>query len=411
MDWQAIRQNVNESLWVTMAWEWLQRFLGRVVDSVLWVTMIYSGYLLAPGAPQPPGHLSTIMYIAQFVALDVGGLGLYQLAQKHKVARWSFPCNMAYTLIGITLVTITYAGIHHAVPEIPEQTHRLIEITLVVIRAVVTPLYGLALQSLKSRENAQALHIRDLQTEVSTLQGQLSSREHEVSRLRVQLDSKEQEVGSLHKHLDSKEHEVSRLRVQLDSQGLELADLRERYATDQRWQQSQVSSLQQEVDRQQEAMLALRSQVQTAQLEAERLRVQVESHKQERERVQAMLVSERQQVSTRSPHLDSKEQEVSRLSVQLDSLQQLDSGQREVSSEQQKVNSGQHKVLHLDSRSRKSGQVDSGEIIEQIRDLLCKEPGLSGRALACRLNISPTTANRWKSFVEHQNAASRSVNE
>jgi transposase len=63
------------------------------------------------------------------------------------------------------------------------------------------------------------------------------------------------------------------------------------------------------------------------------------------------------------------------------------------------VDSGQGKVVKLDTARRRSGQDDSA-IAEQIRNLLDKEPGLSGRAVASRLGCSPTTAAKWKSFFE-----------
>jgi hypothetical protein len=148
------REMLKESTWVTIAWEWLQKLLGRSVDAVLWVTMIFSGYQLIPGAPQPPIMISTFMFVLQFIALDVGGLGLNQLAQQQGLSRWAYSRVIAYILIGITLVTITYSGIHHAVPAIPDQVNAGIEVTLVIARSVMTVLYGQAIRSLKQVERS-----------------------------------------------------------------------------------------------------------------------------------------------------------------------------------------------------------------------------------------------------------------
>jgi peptidoglycan hydrolase CwlO-like protein len=253
---------------------------------------------------------------------------------------------------------------------------------------------------------------------MSSLQQQVGTGHRERSRGEGELESERQKVSSLQKELDTAEArsttlgrelkvalvEMDTLRSQLDGKKQELTGLRETLESEQQWQGGRVERLEQQLLAEQDTVVTLRRQVHKGQLDSESLQGKLDSTHRELEAVQVALSTEREKVSTLREHLDSKEQEVSRLRVQLNSLQQVDSGKPE-------VDGGQHKVLHLDSRSRKSGQVDSGEIIEEIRDLLCKEPGLSGRALACRLNISPTTANRWKSRIENQNAASRSVNE
>src|SRR5215472_1897436 len=92
---------IKESLWITIAWEWVQKLLGRAVDAVLWVTMVFAGYQLIPGVPQPYQVVSIVMFVAQFVALDIGGLALNQMAKSQGLPKRSFSRIVAYILIGI----------------------------------------------------------------------------------------------------------------------------------------------------------------------------------------------------------------------------------------------------------------------------------------------------------------------
>ena len=121
IDWAKVKQSLGDSSWFTVAWEWFQTLLGRVCDFVLWVTMIFACYQLIPGAPLPSPQVSVVMFVLQFVALDIGGLSLLQIARRRGLERWSYVCWIAYILIGITLITIAYSGIQHAVPGLNPQ--------------------------------------------------------------------------------------------------------------------------------------------------------------------------------------------------------------------------------------------------------------------------------------------------
>src|SRR6266496_3346878 len=439
MNWQ---ERLNDSSWVTIGWEWLQVLPGRSVDFVLWTTMIFSCYQLIPGAPQAPAGVSTFMFILQFIALDIGGLGLNRLAQQQGLPRWAYARVVAYILIGITLVTISYAGIEHAVT-VPLEITGWIEAMLVIARSIMTVLYGQAIHSLKAQEQSMRDHLAELeeqatlqqqqldsgQQEVSslrvqldTLQQQAFSGQQEVSTLRVQLDSEQGKVSSLQEQLDSGQRdtsalrtqlnvahvEVDTLRAQLDGKKQELESLRETFSSGQEWQESRVrqmveterqrvSNLQRQLTDEQNAVVGLRRELNAALVEADRLRTQMEVKQHEVEGVQAVLKTEQQEVSSLRVQLDTLQQRAFSSGVQLDNP----------SSGQGKVDSGQGKVVRLDTnRPRKSGQ-DAVEhaLAEQIRGLLTAEPGLSGRALAARLGCSPTTAAKWKGIIETERDA------
>jgi len=446
MNWQ---ERLKDSSWVTIGWEWLQVLPGRSVDFVLWTTMIFSCYQLIPGAPQAPAGVSTFMFILQFIALDIGGLGLNRLAQQQGLPRWAYARVVAYILIGITLVTISYAGIEHAVT-VPLEVTGWIEAMLVIARSIMTVLYGQAIHSLKAQEQSMRDHLAELEEQVTLQQEQLESGQQEVSSLRVQLNTLQQrafsgqqhlstvqqevdtlrvqlnteqgKVSSLQEQLDSGQRdastlrtqlnvalvEVDTLRAQLDGKKQELESLRETFSSGQEWQESRVrqmveterqrvSNLQRQLTDEQNAVVGLRRELNAALVEADRLRTQMEVKQHEVEGVQAVLKTEQQEVSSLRVQLDTLQQRAFSSGVQLDNP----------SSGQGKVDSGQGKVVRLDTnRPRKSGQ-DAVEhaLAEQIRGLLTAEPGLSGRALAARLGCSPTTAAKWKGIIETERDA------
>lgn len=385
LNWQTIWDMFKESTWITMLWEWFQTLLGRMVDFILWVTMIFSGYQLIPGAPQPSQGVSNFMFILQFVALDVGGLGLNQLGQRHGLGRWSFARVVAYILIGITLVTITYAGIHHAIPNIPTAWNNAVEVALVVARAVMTVFYGQAMKSFHVVEQTT----RD---RIASLEAETTARRDEVSTLQQRLSTAQQEVSTLRHHLDSASVQMDGLRGQLQEREQTVSTLRSHLDT----HQQTVSTLQQQVDGGQDELTSVRQQL--------------SSILQERDHLHGQLDSREQAVSTLQQHLSSVQEELSILRVHLDSGQtkvdaeQVDSEKKTMSSGQAKVDTGQvdrenerrGNVVLLQSRVHKQGHERMDTLAEQIKALHDAEPGLTDRAIALRLSCSPTTVGKWR---------------
>ena len=234
---EQVKEALKDSSWVTIAWDWFQTLLGRAVDAVLWATMVFSCYQLIPGAAQPDPKVSLFAFILQFIALDVGGLGLNRMAQQQGLARWSYSRVIAYILIGITLVTVTVAGIERAV-QVPDQVKAWIEVLLVIARSIMTVLYGQAIHSLKHQVQSTRNRIAELeaqvssvQREVSSLRRQLESEQRTVSSLRVQVSEKQQEVDTLTGQLQSGQREVSSLKQQATSGQGEVSSLRSRLNT------------------------------------------------------------------------------------------------------------------------------------------------------------------------------------
>jgi hypothetical protein len=248
--WQ---ERLKDSSWVTIGWEWLQALLGRSVDFVLWTTMIFSCYQLIPGAPQPATEVSTCMFILQFIALDVGGLGLNRLAEQQGLNRWAYARVVAYILIGITLVTISYVGIEHAV-KVPAGVTSWIEAMLVIARSIMTVLYGQAIHSLKAQEESTRERLAELEERAPAQQEELEHKQQEASSLRVQVNTVQGEMSRVQEQLDREQHATSTLRVQLNTAQIEAGTLR-----------AQLEGKQQELERMHEAVSSEQEQVNSQQ--------------------------------------------------------------------------------------------------------------------------------------------------
>jgi chromosome segregation ATPase len=122
------------------------------------------------------------------------------------------------------------------------------------------------------------------------------------------------------------------------------------------------------------------------------------------------------QVDTVQSHLHVKHTEVDRLTQQVSAGQkELDTLRRHMKSTRQEkrgvgqaddeqVTADTSRVINMTSRRARSStsQQEDAVLEAQIRELLKKSPGLSGRAIAARVQCSPTTANKWKSIFEKE---------
>jgi hypothetical protein len=352
---------LKDSSWVTIAWEWLQSLLGRTVDFILWVTMIFACYQLIPGAPMPTQGVSVFMFVMQFIALDIGGMSLNQIGQRHGLHTWSYTRVVAYACIFVTLVTIVFAGIEHAIV-VPKDVSNWVEVSLVIARSVLTVLYGQAVRAIKTVEQTEDDRVAALEEEASNLRSQLDTEQKRASNLQSQLDTKQKEVSNLSVQLDV-------LKMQLDGKRQELESIKETFTTGQEWQENRAQQL----------------------LEAEQRRVS----------------SLQEQLDTERGKLFTVQQEVSKLRLQLDTerakssnLQEKMNGQR-VSSVQPKASSVQSGGVQLDTKEKEQNSSEN-TIESQIRALLAEEPGLSARAIASKIGCSPTTASTWKKAIEQE---------
>jgi peptidoglycan hydrolase CwlO-like protein len=334
------------------------------------------------------------MFVLQFVALDIGGMGLRQLAQRHGLEKGAYTYKIANACIAVTFATLIFAGLQHATTINPELT-TWVEVILVIARSGLTVLYGQAIRALKFVEQTEDNEIAALQEEMSNLRLHVSNEQQRVSSLQTQLDSEKKKVSSVQSELerrvsdlvssgqagvssvqlelDRATTEVSSLRIQLDGKEQQITSLQEALGSGMKLHENStqqiVSSVQRQLDKALTDVSSLQEQVSSGQQEIVNLRGQ----------------------------LDSERMKVSSLQDQLDS-QRVSTTPQKVSSF---VSSGQSEGVQLDTEEKEQ-DISESTIEEQIRAILVEEPGLSGRAIAARVGCSPTTASTWKKAIEQE---------
>jgi septal ring factor EnvC (AmiA/AmiB activator) len=341
----TVKERLKDSSWVTMAWEWFQTLLGRAVDSVLWVTMIFACYQLIPGALQPAASVSVFMFVAQFVALDIGGLSLNQMARSRGLPKYAYARIVAYILIGITLTTLTFAGIQHAVPHMDPNITIWVEVILVVARSVMTVLYGQAIHTLKAEEQKEHNRVAELEQQVSDLQEQLNTEQQTVSSLQQQQISQQQQAGTLQRQLEAAQQEFSQTKTTLEAS------------------EQQVIVLQEERDGGRNEQASLQRQLSVALVEVDTLRVQLEGKSRElvglremmengqewqESRIQQMLVAEQKRVASLQEQLEASDTQVSTLREQLNrAILSTDEQTRTMTNLQRRLSDAEQQVQDL----------------------------------------------------------------
>lgn len=82
-NWMHIKHSFVQSNYITATWTWFMMLAGKAAEPVLVASVLYASVKLLPIVHFPPEY-DVIVFIAQFVALDIGGLSLNKLANQAK---------------------------------------------------------------------------------------------------------------------------------------------------------------------------------------------------------------------------------------------------------------------------------------------------------------------------------------
>lgn len=153
------------SNYVTWFTDWLMGLTSKFAEIVLYATVIYSCAELYPGVTLPSG-LNLAVFLLQMGALDIGGIGLNKLAKQARKDKNDEGAHKAELLsmwlIGIMIASLVTASLELAISRIPgidksqtaatviQVAQIIVELILVVARAVCAVLYGKVIHSLKS---------------------------------------------------------------------------------------------------------------------------------------------------------------------------------------------------------------------------------------------------------------------
>jgi hypothetical protein len=182
-----------ESNWISTSTKWLLTFGGKAARIVLIICTLYMSAELYPGVSLPPG-LNLAVFIILSFALDMGGLGLAQIAktvrdqgngegakQGEKLSKW---------LIGIMIAGLVTVSLEHAVDLISFLAPYkdgiavfwiVVEIALSIARVICAVNYGHVIhaleqsvedqqQSLQPVQNAASSNIQPVQAPIQPVQ-------------------------------------------------------------------------------------------------------------------------------------------------------------------------------------------------------------------------------------------------
>lgn len=143
------------STYITWFEEWLMGFLGRLVNIILIVTILYS---CAEIYVSLPAGVNLTMFLIQMAALDIGGYGLTTLARAARRDGDTDGANKAdwlgRGLFGVMIISVVIAGLEQKVT-IPDAVKTGIDLTLIVIRSASSVLYGRVVHALKSEHEVE----------------------------------------------------------------------------------------------------------------------------------------------------------------------------------------------------------------------------------------------------------------
>lgn len=152
-----IRRSLAQSNYITAAWTWFMILAGKAAEPVLVASVLYASVKLLPTVHFPP-QFDVAVFIAQFVALDIGGLSLNKLADQAKEdgnedgAKHARQLSIA--LVGIMLAGVIMAGVDQIV-KMDGQLGTVIDTILLIARAVLAVLYSRVIHSLKKDDEQE----------------------------------------------------------------------------------------------------------------------------------------------------------------------------------------------------------------------------------------------------------------
>ncbi len=151
----------KQSNWITDAWNWFMVFAGKAAEPVLIISVLYSSAKLLPALqPYLNANLDATVFIAQFVALDVGGLSLNKMAnlvqatnpKGAKQAKW-----LSIALVVIMISGVILASLAPIMAKAPQLSSG-IDTFLLICRAILAVLYSRVIHSLKGHDDGSQGH-------------------------------------------------------------------------------------------------------------------------------------------------------------------------------------------------------------------------------------------------------------
>src|SRR5579885_378260 len=193
---------LKHSTWITATWNWFLELAGRAAEAILVLSVLYASVKLLP-VVRMPAWLDVIVFVAQFVALDVGGLSLSKLAKQAQAEGNEDGAKLAGRM-SKALITIMIAGVVVVAIEqlfsIPGDWKLGIDTVLLIARSILAVLYGHTIHSLR-HDDLFDLHVTtapDLQEHLSQAIANLQTKiEQRLATIAGEIDQVRQSVPVL----------------------------------------------------------------------------------------------------------------------------------------------------------------------------------------------------------------------
>src|SRR5579885_1469931 len=190
---------LKHSTWITATWNWFLELAGRAAEAILVLSVLYASVKLLP-VVRMPAWLDVIVFVAQFVALDVGGLSLSKLAKQAQAEGNEDGAKLAGRM-SKALITIMIAGVVVVAIEqlfsIPGDWKLGIDTVLLIARSILAVLYGHTIHSLR-HDDLFDLHVTtapDLQEHLSQAIANLQTQiEQRLATIAGEIDQVRQSV-------------------------------------------------------------------------------------------------------------------------------------------------------------------------------------------------------------------------
>ncbi len=154
-----IRRSLIQSDYITAAWDWFMILAGKAAEPVLVASVLYASVKLLPVVHFAP-QWDVVVFIAQFVALDVGGLSLNKLADRAKQrgdeAGATQAKRLSIALVAIMLTGVIMVGVNQ-VTTLNSHVAVVIDTILLIARAVMAVLYSRVIHALRTDDPAHAV--------------------------------------------------------------------------------------------------------------------------------------------------------------------------------------------------------------------------------------------------------------
>lgn len=162
---KRLMRSFVQSDYITTVWNWFMTLAAKAAEPVLVMSVLYASVKLLPVVRFPP-QCDVVVFIAQFVALDIGGLSLNKLADQAKKdgndEGAKHARRLSIALVVIMLVGVIMAGIDQIV-QLDSQVGTVIDTILLMARAVMAVLYSRVIHSLKKDDEPEPPNEEDIE--------------------------------------------------------------------------------------------------------------------------------------------------------------------------------------------------------------------------------------------------------